>query len=66
MVGKVSDGINDGGVAVLGEGADDGHARVGGCIGGVDDAKRCLAGGDKGEGRAHIVGLRDLWCDRLP
>ncbi len=45
---------------VLGEGANDGDALVGGCIGPVDDPGRCLCARDQQQGRPHILGLGQL------
>ena len=59
-------GVDDRGVAVLRENADDLHRRVGVSVGFVDDAERRLAGRHQREGGADVLGLRHVSRDRVP
>ncbi len=59
-------GINDGRMTVFGEKPHRSDLRLGQRVGGVDNAHRRRARRNKSEGRAHIVGLRDLVFDRRP
>lgn len=53
-------------MTVFGEGGDDFNIGRDGGIGGVNDAKRCLAAFYQCQGGAHIVGTCQPWFDGVP
>jgi hypothetical protein len=58
--------MNDRGVSVVWEGAEDLDLFIGDSIGPVDDAERCFAARYQEQGRPYILGGRQLVGDRRP